>query len=290
MPTTITTQQWQKSGDWLEIDNLRIFLVKTGTGSPILFLHGFPTSSYDFSRIIQILKKNNTLILFDYPGFGFSDKPNTDIYSLQKFADIAQQILANLNINKIHIVAHDIGNSVALEIIRRKNIEICHLILLNGSLVSTPIKDYRMLLSQKLLLNSAIGPILNNIGIINQRFFSNMFQKIFFSSLTVTELKNFWSLLEFNNGTAIYHRLIQYMRERKKFEEIWLNALASHTAPLTLIWGINDPIAPPTIAAHVQTIRPDTQYFPLQKTGHYPQWEQPQSLIDIVSQRLQYPL
>jgi len=66
---------WRATGDWLLINGQQLFVKTLGKGQPILTLHAFPTSSYDYSRIAPLLENQYQLILFDYPGFGFSEKP-----------------------------------------------------------------------------------------------------------------------------------------------------------------------------------------------------------------------
>lgn len=278
MTLLTTAVEWRKHGKWIPFQDLNIFLQTVGSGPPVLVLHGFPTSSYDFMRIAPILAKQFKLILFDYPGFGFSDKPDAPIYSIGKYAETAQHVSAHFGFNQVYILAHDIGDSVALELLRRNWPIVTRLVLLNGSILSTPFREFKILLIQKLLLHPLAGLLLNRLGIVNKVFFSSMLQKIFFEPLSPQEIEAFWSLLRFNNGTAIYYRLIQYMRERWQHEHMWLDCLQAHAAPLTLIWGEADPVAPPTIASYVLKLRPDSNYIRLQNVAHYPQWEAPQKV------------
>lgn len=49
---------WRAAGRWLTIGGCKLFVTTQGHGSPVLVLHGFPTSSYDFSRIVPLLVVN----------------------------------------------------------------------------------------------------------------------------------------------------------------------------------------------------------------------------------------
>jgi pimeloyl-ACP methyl ester carboxylesterase len=102
--------------------------------------------------------------------------------------------------------------------------------------------------------------------------------------LSAEEIDAFWSLICHNDGLGIYHLLIQYLRERKIHEHTWLDALKTHPAPLTVIWGQRDPVAVPSIANAILARRPDTHYIPLEEVGHFPQWEAPEEVANAVRQ------
>lgn len=110
----------------------------------------------------------------------------------------------------------------------------------------------------------------------------NFFRRIFARPLTEVEVEAFWSLTAYNDGAANYHRLLGYMPERWEHQLTWLAALETHPAPLTLIWGMADPVATPAVADVVIQRRPDASYLRLEDVGHYPHWEAP----DIVSAAL----
>jgi pimeloyl-ACP methyl ester carboxylesterase len=278
-----TPVEWVTSGSWLIFNGLKIFVTTHGAGEPILVLHGFPTASYDFARVVPLLAHNYRLILFDYPGFGFSDKPNSRIYSLFRYADAAQAVVDYFGLKQSLILAHDIGVSVALEILRRNVLTVRKLTLLNSSILSIPFDDYRMLLIQKLLLHPISGPFIIKLRFFCKPLFAAMFQKVFFKRLQDEEIAAFWSLIRYNKGHTIYHLLIRYMHERWQYQHVWLDeTLAKHKAPLTLIWGQADPVAPPVIADWVLKRRPDAAYIKLDHVGHYPHWEAPAAVASSV--------
>jgi pimeloyl-ACP methyl ester carboxylesterase len=63
---------------------------------------------------------------------------------------------------------------------------------------------------------------------------------------------------------------------------MWFDALVAHPAPLTVIWGQRDPVSVPKIAESILEGRPDATYIPLPDVGHYPQWEAPERVANIL--------
>src|SRR5436305_9630128 len=118
---TERTAAWQQAGTFTEIGGYRIF-VRERTGAadrpPLLFLHGYPSSSYDWRHFLDELD-GHRLILFDFLGFGLSDKPRDHVYSLRTQADIVETLAGRLSGEPVIMVSHDMGSSVATEILAR---------------------------------------------------------------------------------------------------------------------------------------------------------------------------
>lgn len=281
MTTSVDT--WRESGTWLRIGDYNIFTRMEGQGKPLLMLHGFPTASYDYARLVPLLADRYRCILFDFLGFGFSDKPRPHEYSLFEQADIAAAIAAHYDAEQCAILTHDMGNSVALELLKRRAFQVDKLVMLNGSVL---LKYYRPLITQRLLLNPVTGPLIVGLRLVSKRAFARQFGSVFAQPPDAAEIDAFWSLIGYNDGMGIYHRLIRYLNERKVHEYGWLDALANHTTMLTVIWGQRDPVSVPKIALAVLERRPDAAYFRLDDVGHYPQWEAPERTAALIREAL----
>lgn len=98
----------------MTINNLNFSIIDEGTGPTVLFLHGFPDSSYLWRKQIPtFVQAGYRVIAPDQRGFGESDKPaEVEAYQLPKLANDAIGILDQLNIERAHIVAHDWGSVV----------------------------------------------------------------------------------------------------------------------------------------------------------------------------------
>ncbi len=278
----LTPKEWLAKGDWLAVNDVNIFTLAIGEGIPVLVLHAFPTSSYDFSRIVPLLDREFRFILFDYPGFGFSSKPVNYSYSLMRYADIAQAIMAHHTLDSVHILAHDIGDSVALEMLRRGQSNVDRMVLLNGSVYSIPFVDIRMRVMQKALLDPVVGSLISRLRLVKRWMLAAFFNRIFFQPLTRAEIDAFWELVNFNDGVKNFHHLMHYMVERWKHQFELLDALRSHQTSLTLIWGLEDPVATPEVADKILEYRPDAFDIRLPDVGHYPHWEVP----DLVAHQI----
>jgi pimeloyl-ACP methyl ester carboxylesterase len=276
----MNSELWYKSGSYLSVGGHRLFVRAIGQGMPVLMLHAFPTSSYDYSRLTPLLSERYKLILFDYPGYGFSSKQPSHSYSLFECADLLTAVVTHFGIQRAYVLAHDIGNSIALIALLRQQVVIEKMVLMNGSVVSIPFHDPIMRTTQRILLHPVLGPLIGKLGLINKAFFASTTRKLFSYPLPPHELNTFWSLIQHNNGAQLYPILMRYMLERWQYQYQWLDALKMYPIPLTLIWGQSDPIATPAVADAIMAYRADATYVRLANVGHYPHWETPERVAE----------
>jgi len=114
-----TLEWWQQEGKWFSYGGHAIFSRMAGQGDPVVLLHGFPTASWDWSRLWPMLQQHHSLFTLDMLGFGFSDKPALYDYSIEDQADMFEGWIAGLGLKTVSLFAHDYGGSVAQELLAR---------------------------------------------------------------------------------------------------------------------------------------------------------------------------
>jgi pimeloyl-ACP methyl ester carboxylesterase len=252
---------------------------------PIVFLHGFPSASIDWSGVWGLLTNTpvqdgyTDLHAIDFLGFGLSAKPHPYSYSVLEQADIIETYLHTQGIQQCHIVAHDYGVSVAQELLARQTLdqqgicEICSVMFLNGGLFA---ELHRPILTQK-LLHSAIGPLLAKC--MSKRSLTQGFNKIFGKDTLPDSdmLNDLWSLLENAKGTRVIPALLDYLDERKRYRDRWVSAMQSISLPLGFINGVQDPISGQHMLDAFTELLPSA-YVKALAVGHYPQLEDPNSV------------
>ena len=284
----MTIQQWKASGSFYTILGKKIFVIDKGTAKKTLvILHGYPTSSYDYYKVIDQLSETYRVIIHDHLGFGFSEKPQNYSYSLIEQAEIALNVWKSLQLTEATILAHDYGTSVATEILARSQnatipIKIEMLILCNGSI---HIELAKLRLIQKLLKNKTIGSTIAKLA--NKRLFIRNMKNIWYdaSKISTEELKQMWNLLIADNGRNVLPKITQYINERYTFWHRWIGALKQTTIPVRIIWATEDPIAVKAIALKLHEEIPTSKLYLLEKTGHYPMLENPTKWADLILEK-----
>jgi pimeloyl-ACP methyl ester carboxylesterase len=276
-------EAWRERGREEEVRGRRIHLFeRDGSGPLLVFLHGFPSSSYDWRLLLERLTEHAVLAP-DFLGFGLSEKPRDHSYTLHWQADMVEELVTRNGQGPVFLVAHDMGTSVANELMARDlegsvGFEIAGALLLNGSMVqgaASPTIGQR-------ILRSAVGPLFSRLS--SERFFRQQFGSIFSPAhpLTEAEAEDQWALICANDGRTLSHKTIRYMEERFRHAERWHGALRDWPGSLTIAWGMLDPVATECVLEAVLELRPAAGLTRFEDLGHYPQIEDPERVAGIL--------
>lgn len=279
----MTLDEWRQSGEYFDHGGLRVFYHKQrGADEILLCLHGFPASSFDYHKIWNELTRHFTVIAFDMIGYGFSAKPVDWGYTTFDQVDVLESLLKHQAVSRVHILAHDYGNTITQELLardgkKRLEIEIASICFMNGALFP---ETHRPIFAQKLLI-SPLGALFGRL-ILDAVFKKNL-AKIFGPNTQPREdeLDDFLYLFKFNNGKRIAHRLIRYMTERTKYRERWVNPLQSMKLPFRFVNGLADPVSGEHLVKRFREIIPgQTDIIELDGIGHFPHLECPDKVVD----------
>jgi len=270
-------REWRDRGEAVEFREHSIHVFRQqGEGTPLLLLHGFPSNSYDWRALLDELPGREVLA-FDFLGFGLSAKPRDHDYSLFWQADLAEEMVRRYcGEAPVYVVAHDMGTSVANELMARDlegklGISLAGILLFNGSMVlekATPTPAQRA-------LRSRLGPLLARLS--SERLFRQQLGSVFSPAhpLSEEEAADQWSLVCHNGGRTLGHRTISYMDQRETYAERWHGAIREWPGELGLAWGLLDPVANTDVLAALRELRPGVPVAELAELAHYPQIEDP---------------
>jgi pimeloyl-ACP methyl ester carboxylesterase len=278
---------WRDRGVEEDFRDRRIhFFKRDGRGPLLLFLHGFPSSSYDWRALLE-RDTEHAALAPDFLGFGLSEKPRDHEYTLHWQADLVEELVRRQDASPVFIVAHDMGTSVATELMARDlegslDMEVNGALLLNGSMVQDAASPT---LGQR-LLRSAVGPLFSRLS--SERFFRQQFGAIFSPAnpLTDDEAEDQWALICAGGGRTLNHKTIRYMEERFRHAERWHGALRDWPKPLALAWGMLDPVATERVLEAVVELSPAAPVTRFEDLGHYPQVEDPRRVADVLHESL----
>jgi pimeloyl-ACP methyl ester carboxylesterase len=280
-------EEWGSRGHTEEFRGRRIHCFhQDGEGPLLLLLHGFPTCSFDWRHLIALLP-GRRILAFDFLGFGLSDKPRDHDYSLAWQADLTEELVRRHGGGPVQLVAHDMGTSVATELLARDidggvGIELDEAVLFNGSMI---IERASLTLGQK-LLRSRLGPVFARLS--SGRFFRLQLGSVFGKEhpMSTDEGADQWALMRFNGGNRIADKLIVYTFERARHAGRWHGAIRDWPKPLTFVWGMRDPVATTYVLDGLRELRPAAPVLELSDLAHYPQVEAPEAFAAALSRAL----
>ncbi|MFY0653706.1 MAG: alpha/beta hydrolase [Cyclobacteriaceae bacterium] len=271
---------WYTEGNQITIHNLEVFFKRSGSGKPLVCIHGFPSSSWDFEPIWPALIERFDVIAHDLIGLGKSAKPNQQL-TVRFQADIIEALLIEEDITEAHILAHDLGDTVAQELLARQlekssKINWLSCVFMNGGIFP---ETHHPLFIQRLLL-SPLGSVA--VKMMSEKSLKKSFTNIFSEAHPPTDefVHEIWELTSSNNGLAMIPKLIKYMAERKTNRSRWVDPLANTVVPIRLINGIEDPISGKHAAGRFDEVVPNADIVLLMNSGHYPHVETPEEVVN----------
>ena len=297
--------EWRSYGGYFtwrptaqDASSVEIFHVELGDPDApvVLLIHGWPTSSIDWFDVANQLRARFRVCALDFPGYGFSDKPQGWGYSLTRDEELVEYYLSQVICAEACVViAHDRGDSVALLHAARctdgrSAVRLEHLVLSNGN-IFLPLSNLTG--AQRQMLDRESGP-----QIAAALTPSQLAEALGASTFTPPrkagdpEVDALAATFSHADGVRVLHETIQYLVERSQNEHAWLTALAEHEFPVTLIWGLYDTVSPPRVASYVWNeylmLRPaGSRLYLIPDANHYLQVDRPDAFVSVLLHALE---
>ncbi len=193
-------------------DKQKIYYQKLGSGTPIIFLHGWGSSHIDFINIAKILKEQYEVYLLDLPGFGNSSEPDVP-YNLDDYVNLLKEFIVHYQLENVILVGHSFGGRIIIKYAASN--------MLN-----------------KIILLSAAG-IKNKSLRIKFKIWWYKFRKWWF--IKIRAIEKLEKLLR-NSGSKDYNNARAVMRTTLKniVNEDLTNKLKKIKCETLILWGKND--------------------------------------------------
>lgn len=265
-------------------NNIKINYYEIGSGEPIIMLHGFGGSSYCWRVVSRYLASKNKIFLIDLKGFGLSDKPLDDEYSVNDQADIILEFIQKNNLKNVILIGHSLGGAVTLfayiKLMEKKNNLVKSLILIDSPAYKQKLPEFAKILKI---------PIINELLLIflPSKFSTKMvLKKEFFDDKKITDeiVENYSGFLDTSGS---YHALITTAKKMlpRNINEINLK-YKDIKIPVLLIWGENDKTIPLSIGRKLEKDIPNAKFVVIPECGHMPPEEKPSETAKIISEFL----
>lgn len=121
--------------NYAEINGVRVHYLDEGNGEVLLCLHGEPTWSFLYRKMIPVLSKDHRVVAMDFVGFGRSDKfRDKQDYSFKMHKDTLASFVEESKLERINLVVHDWGGLIGLTAASEMPHRIARLIIMNTGL------------------------------------------------------------------------------------------------------------------------------------------------------------
>ena len=279
-------EKHEASGKYFDVNGIQCFCLDQGSGEAVLCLHGVPTSSFLYRKIVPALaEKGYRGVAIDYPGMGLSDRPEDYDYSFSSLAKFSAEAAKSLGLDKYHLLIHDIGGPIGFALAAENLDKILSITVLNTWIdVVNFKKPWPMRPFEK--------PIL---GEIELAFLQNSTWKIMFSHMGVNdsskiptdEINAHVDILKQEDGGDAYLKIMRSFEDSEEFRNLCYKAVQEVPYPIQAVWGADDPFL--TIDEFGQEIKKAAGLQKIHKVNsrHFLQEEKPMEIVEKLEEIIQ---
>jgi pimeloyl-ACP methyl ester carboxylesterase len=258
----------------------RIAYLDVGAGPPVILLHGFGGSMWQWEYQQRALAATMRVITLDLLGSGLSDKPDIEYRPDELLASVTGFMDA-LQIPQAMVAGHSMGAGVAIGLALDHPDRVSKLVLISGlpprileNLTNPTIKRALETRAPSWLIS--LGNWLFG-GLMTER----LLQDIIYDPTQLTP-----SVLDRSNRNRRRPGIIAPILSVGKTLPLWESRFAprigSVTQPTLILWGEEDRVFPLAVGQRLHSTIPGSMFVAIPRAGHIPQWEQP----DLVNRQL----
>lgn len=263
---------------WFESDGHVLHFIDEGGGPVLLMVHGNPTWSFAWRRLVRDLSAEYRVIAIDHLGCGFSEKPAEADFSLNAHIRRLESLVTLLDLNDISLFAHDWGGAIGMGCAGRHPDRFGRFVLMNTA-------AFR---SQQIPLRIAACriPLLGTIGMQGFNLFSVAALKMA-SEQPLSSAAKAGLIAPYNNwhnrrAVREFVHDIPLSPSHRSYDtlvgvEEGLNQFRDH--PMLLIWGMKDWCFTPQFYEEFCVRFPKAQRHPIADAGHYIFEDVPEELL-----------
>jgi pimeloyl-ACP methyl ester carboxylesterase len=232
------------AGRRFEAGGVRSFVREEGSGAAVVCVHGVPSSSFLYRKVIgQLADQGLRGVAFDFPGLGLADRPADFDYTWSGLARWMGEAIDALELDRVHLVVHDIGGPIGCEWAVHNPDRVLSLTVLNTLL--DPATFHRPWTMQPFAI-----PVIGQLWLRGTP--APMFAMLFRlqglgdrSAMTKAEIYAYLALLKrADNGRAFLKIMRGFELTEAKRDLLW-RGLGERPYPARIVWGQRDPALGP---------------------------------------------
>jgi haloalkane dehalogenase len=268
----LDTSAYPFTSHYFTTNSHQLHYIDEGKGETILFVHGTPSWSFDYRKVIQELKSDFRCIAIDHIGFGLSDKPQKFDYSTTNHSNTLEKFVLEKQLDNITLVVHDFGGPIGLNFAIQHPDKVKKLVILNSWLWSS--KEDPDFIKFSTILKSPLLPFLYRYLNFSPKFIlpSSFGDKKLSTHLKKQYTKPFANKNQRNGALAFARSLLE---DQDWFEELWHKRQVISNKPTLFIWGMKDPIIKPKNLYKFESGFSNFTTLKVESSGHFPQEEEP---------------
>jgi haloalkane dehalogenase len=233
-------ERHKSAGVFFDAGGIRSFVREEGDGEPVVCLHGVPSSCFLYRKVLtELASRGLRGIAFDLPGLGLADRPEDYDYSWTGLGRFARAAVDALELDRFHLVVHDVGGPVGFELAAAAPERVRSLTVLNtiveADTFSRPwsMEPFARRGVGELYLATMVKPAFRTLmrlqGIEDRH------------ATPKEELDAYVDLLKREDRGRAFLRIMRGFERTREKRDLYVGALRDVPYPVQVVWGAKDP-------------------------------------------------
>lgn len=258
-----------------------------GSDPPIVLMHGFPDNLHLYDRLVAFLSPPRRVIVFDFLGWGLSDKPSGYAYSAANQEADLDAVINQFELANAVLVAHDASGPPAIDWARHHPNRVAALVLLNTYYSAMPTlrpPEAIFLFSTPLIRNVA-RPV---SGLFNHLIFRRMYWWQVGRFFRDADVRREFVPLLYQQFDAVpstrpaFFRLNEDLLPTIRSRTKAVSELQKFRRPVRIIFGASDPYLNEGVARKFHDLFPSSDLFLLPGARHFVQMDEPERVASLI--------
>jgi haloalkane dehalogenase len=229
----------EAAGRRFEAAGVGSFVREEGEGEAVVLLHGVPTSSYLYRKVLpELATRGLRGVAFDFPGLGLADRPRDFDYSWSGLARWTGEAIDALGIERCHLVVHDIGGPIGFDWAIANSDRVASMTALN-TLVD--VAGFRRPWSMHPFSIRGVGEAYlrgtTRFGLIQLFYLQGIENR---AAVGKEEVGAHYDLLKRDDGGRAFLRIMRGFELTEEKEHSFRTGLAARPYPAQVVWGRRD--------------------------------------------------
>ncbi|MGH2968253.1 MAG: alpha/beta fold hydrolase [Solirubrobacteraceae bacterium] len=240
MSSADVIREHRHAGRDFHVAGIRSFVRDHGEGEPVVCLHGVPTSSFLYRKVLRELATRGLRgVAWDLPGLGLADRPARFDYSWTGLGRFCRAAVDELGLDRFHLVVHDIGGPIGFELAAAARERVASLTILNTLI---EVDSFRRPWSMEPFARRGIGELyLRTLTKPAFRMLMRLQGVEDMSAVGRAELDAYVDLLRLGDGGAAFLQIMRGFERTAEKRALYESTVRNVPYPVQIVWGDRDP-------------------------------------------------
>jgi pimeloyl-ACP methyl ester carboxylesterase len=262
------------------VNGTRIAYLDAGVGPPVILIHGFGGSMWQWEYQQAALSAHVRVLTLDLPGSGLSDKPDL-AYTPDEMVAFLLGFMDALGIKKAALVGNSMGAGLAIGMALAHPDRVDRLVLIGGLPKNVREKLTGRLIKRAVETSAPVWLIRLGNWLAGRWVTEDALKEIVHdhSRLTPSVIERSYRNRQ---RPGLIPPLMAAARSLPRWEQGFALRLGEIAQPTLVIWGAEDRVFPPEVGRELHSAIKGSSFTLIPKAGHIPQWEQPETVNPLL--------